>query len=114
MIDPGATADAPLAAFTTTCAPDIAAPIAVRRIVLSKLLIPLPHRPLSFLRTVERVSANPAASSAIVWYLFAFRRIGGLLESAREVEEGVLIRGDGIAQEIGESAVTAHVPGEGD
>jgi len=49
--------------------------------------------------------------------LLCFRRVGGMLESVREFEEGrpsVFIGGDGIPQEIGESAITAHMPGGGD
>src|SRR5665213_2101913 len=75
-------------------------------------------------------AANPAASSAIgssasvaeshlcefAAKSVGFRRVGGLLESAREFEEGrpsIFVSGDGIAKEIGESAVTAHIPGDG-
>jgi hypothetical protein len=48
--------------------------------------------------------------------LVGFSRFGGLLESIRKFEEGrpsVFVRGDSIAQEIGKSAVTAHMPGDG-
>jgi hypothetical protein len=49
--------------------------------------------------------------------LVGFRRVGGVLESVRKFEKGrpsLFIRGDCIPQEIGESAVTAHMPGDGD